>query len=120
MLQPKISSHFNGVFAEVFPSNRQLTSDLDAMDLIQICRENLTQKLLIHPGVFIDEIYNPQSGEANNFLQKLDMYSIKAAVLVPTGTDRGDYEELLSMTHLGSQFRFFEDESSAHIWLILD
>jgi len=54
------------------------------------------------------------------FLQKLDMYAIKAAVLVPSGTNRDDYEELLSMTHLGTQFRFFEDESSALIWLTLD
>jgi len=120
MLQPKISSHFNGVFAEVFPTSRQLTSDLDANDLIAVCRENLTQKLLVHPGVFVDEIYNPKSAEATSFLQKFDMYSIKAAILVPSGTDRSKYEDMLSVTNMGTQFRFFEDESSARIWLTLD
>lgn len=117
-LKYTISVGLEAAYLEVFESRVPLSSYQDSVDLIALCIENNTDRILIHQGVFSEQFFKLRSGIAGIFLQKFENYSIKAAMVVGYEETRGvSFAEMMSEMNRGKQIRFFEEIIPAREWL---
>ncbi|KWX78806.1 hypothetical protein AML91_04535 [Paenibacillus jilunlii] len=101
------------------PDGQPLRTEQDVLDLISVCFEHNSYKLLLHEGTLSDEFYNLRTGLAGTALQKLINYHIKAAAVIRTEeTTQGRFKELLTELNKGENFRVFGSEALALAWLL--
>ena len=93
-------------------------SEKNALEMVAICGEIGTDRLLFSSANLTDEFYNLRTGLAGEVLQKLTNYFIKAAIVIPSDLiPPGHFSELVYELNQGWQFRFFETQEAAVHWL---
>lgn len=96
-----------------------LGTEQDALDLIAVCMEKGTHRLLLHSEVLSDDFFRLKTGLAGTVLQKFMNYHIKVAVLVTSELKiMGKFKELLAESNKGNDFRVFNNKDEAENWLL--
>ncbi|MFD0717208.1 DUF4180 domain-containing protein [Paenibacillus sp. GCM10027626] len=107
------------IYLESTPSHPPLRTEEDARELIAACMEHQTSYLLLHAGVLSDEFLNLRTGLAGLVLQKLINYRVKTAVVMDQQLALSKrFQELLSESNKGNDFRVFADKADAEKWLL--
>jgi len=108
-------------YIECLPGNERITSEQDALDLVALCAENATDRLMLNAGCLDDDFFHLSTGVAGKILLKLSNYYIKAAaVLSPEFINQGKFKEWVMETNRGNEFRVFFEQDKAEEWLIKD
>jgi hypothetical protein len=82
------------------------------------CGENQVRGILLHAENFSPEFFDLSSGLAGSVLLKFSVYSLRvAALLKPEQVNRGKFQEFVSETNRGNQFRVFYIREDAAAWL---
>ena len=102
------------------PGKRLIQTEDDITQILELCYENNTNRVLLYAENFSDQFFDLSSGEAGMILQKFSLYLVKlAAVLkldeVPHSQKFG---ELAVEVNRGNQFRIFDDLEQAESWLL--
>ena len=106
-------------YLECLPSEEQLSSEADSLDLVAACGEYGTSRLMLHAENLPEDFYQLKSGLAGNVLLKFSNYRLRvAAVLTPELVGQGRFREMALETNRGNQFRIFYDRQSAEDWLL--
>ena len=58
-------------YIEYTPSEKLITSEQDALDIVAACMENETDRVMIHAAALADNFFDLSSGLAGNILLKL-------------------------------------------------
>ena len=96
-------------------------NDQAALEIVGICREEGTDRVMLHSANLPDDFFWLSSGLAGNILLKFFNYSIRAAVIVdPERVHQGKFYEFAVETNRGNQFRIFYDRQKAGEWLTRD
>ena len=90
----------------------------DALELVTACIEQQTGRLLIEAGRLPDEFFDLKTRFAGEFIQKLQNYRLRLAIVVPADADHGvRFAEFVREARTGNGFRFFDDRVGAEAWL---
>jgi PadR family transcriptional regulator, regulatory protein AphA len=113
-----ISIRENGLPSSL-PETDKLSSEQDALELVGVCGEYNTDRVMLHASNLTDDFYQLRTGLAGAVLQKFANYRIRAAaVLTPELVNQGRFREMVLEANRGNQFRVFYDRESAEAWLI--
>lgn len=106
-------------YIECLAGDGRIESECDALDLIGICGEHVTHRLLLHEENLSEDFFNLKTGLAGAVLQKLINYWVKtAAVLPPERANAGRFGEMVLEANRSSQhFHVFADRQAAADWL---
>lgn len=108
-----------GRYVEVVSSPVPIRTEQDALDLVALCGQHDTSRLLIHAEALSEEFFRLRTGVAGAILQKFVNYSVRAAVILPdTAAMRGKFREMAAEAGRGSQFRIFGSRQEAEGWLL--
>jgi len=115
----KLQSAMSTFFVEADPTQILIRSEQDAVDLVAICGEQGSHKLLLYAGNLIDDFFDLKTGLAGLVLQKLVNYHIQMAAVVPRDLWRqGRFRELANESNRNRHFGIFESRDQAVAWLI--
>ena len=90
----------------------------DALELVTACIEQDTGRLLIEAARLPDEFFDLKTRFAGEFIQKLQNYRLKLAIVVPADADHGErFAEFVREARGGNGFRVFDDRVGAEAWL---
>ena len=99
--------------------NCRIDDEQAALELVGICGEEGTDRILLHAGNLPGDFLSLSSGMAGNILLKFYNYSIRvAAILTPELVGQGKFYEFALETNRGNQFCIFYDRQVAEEWLI--
>ena len=90
----------------------------DTLDMIAICSEHGSQRLLLHRENLPDNFSDVKTGCAGHILQKFMNYQVKVAAVLPITVMRGRFEEMALETKRNQYFRVFHSREEAEAWLI--
>lgn len=97
---------------------RRIQSEQDGIELISICAQNGTNRLLIEGERLSDDFIRLRTGIAGAVLQKFATYNIKAVAVLGENRTKGKFKEFLSESNSGSMFRAYTNFSDAENWLL--
>jgi PadR family transcriptional regulator AphA len=87
-------------------------------DLVTAAIESGTQGLLIDQPAMPPEFFDLSTGVAGSIVQRLTMYGIRMAVVVPDPSiHSGPFQDFAREANAGGVFRFFPDREQAVAWL---
>ena len=90
----------------------------DALQLVTACFEEQTGRLLIDSSRLPDEFFDLKTRFAGEFVQKLQNYRIRCAVVLQPDADHGKrFTEFVREAKRGTGFRVFDDRAAAEVWL---
>ncbi len=93
-------------------------SEQDALDLVALCGEKGTDKLLLHSSNLPDDFFDLKTGLAGSILLKFSNYHLKVAAVIPQARiGKGRFFEFASESRKSRDFRIFTDENQAVTWL---
>lgn len=108
-------------FLDATGSEWKMTREDDALDLIAQCGEQGVERVLFGGTNLTDDFYNLHTGLAGILLQKLVVYHVKAAAVLPAERmHQGRFGEMIVETNRGRQFRAFTNREDAITWLQKD
>lgn len=105
-------------YIEVRAPAPAVSKESDVVDLLTLCSEYDSRRLLIEPNVFCEDFFRLKTGLAGTILQKLVNYHVRAALI--RGEDqkiKGKFMDFLLETNRGQSFRIFENRQEAVDWL---
>jgi hypothetical protein len=98
--------------------NFQIEDDQAALELVGICGEEGTDRVMLHSANMPADFFILNTGLAGKILLKFVNYSIRvAAVFTPEQVNRGKFYEFALETNRGNQFRIFYTGQEAEEWL---
>lgn len=107
-------------FIEGVSGKKLIENEQDVVELVGLCVENNTIRILLHsdnlPAAFCDL----KSGLAGMILQKFANYQMRAAAILPTKLVMGRFGEFVLEANRGKTFRVFQDRNEAERWLLDD
>jgi hypothetical protein len=107
-------------YLEVSAIDPPLETEQNALNLVALCGEKDTRRLMLLQGTLSQSFFELKTGAAGAIMQKFINYSIKTAIVVPDQSGFGArFQELKYETGKGSQYRFFSDKAQAESWLLL-
>ena len=90
----------------------------DAIELVTACIEEQTGRVLIDAARLPDDFFDLKTRFAGGFIQKLQNYRVKTAIVVPAYAEHGErFAEFVHEARTGNGFRFFDDRAGAEEWL---
>ena len=90
----------------------------DALELVTACIEQETGRVLIDAARLPDEFFDLKTRFAGEFIQKLQNYRVKTAIVVQADADHGErFAEFVREARTGGGFRVFDDRAGAEEWL---
>jgi len=96
-----------------------IARESDALELVAVCGEHRTHRLLLHAEQLSDEFFDLRSGLAGAVLQKFVNYAVRvAAVIPPERANQGRFGEMVLEANRGRHFRVFAREDEAARWLV--
>jgi PadR family transcriptional regulator AphA len=116
----QVVRHAQRSFVKGTPGRPLLTVEKDVVELIGICGEHETDRLLLFAENLPKKFFDLSSGEAGMVLQKFVNYHLKVAAVVPPEYITGKFSEFVLETNRGRQFRVFQDLGQAERWLLSD
>ena len=109
----------NKRYIEYIAVNKRISNEQDALELVEICYENETNRLMLYEANISSEFFDLSTGVAGNILQKFINYSIiVAAVLEPETVKQGKFREMVIEVNRRSHFRVFHNCAAAGEWLV--
>lgn len=97
----------------------RIASERDALDMIALCGEHLTERLLLDGDCLHPDFFDLKTGLAGAVLLKLSTYHIRTAVVLPPERiGSGRFAEFVHETNTGDQFRVFSGAAEAVAWLL--
>ncbi len=118
-MQWRVMEKGNGRYIECISAETPLCTEQDALDLIAICGESDTNRLIIHTEALSDDFFKLKTGIAGQMLQKFINYQVKTAAII--GNEqiiKGKFKELLAESNKGNDFRVFNSVADAENWLL--
>ncbi|MDP9912914.1 hypothetical protein J2W27_005046 [Variovorax boronicumulans] len=95
-----------------------VTAPEEATELVSACFEHDTNRLLIDARVLPPAFFALRTRFAGEFLQKLQTYRLRTAVLMAPDADHGErFAEYLHEARRGHFCRFFTAREEALAWL---
>jgi homoserine kinase len=108
-------------YMEVEPGEEVIASPQDALDLIVICGEEETCRILLHADNVSPAFFDLSTRLAGEVLLKFANYRLKVALVIPADMVVSDhFSEFASETRRSNDFRIFYTENSAAAWLVAD
>lgn len=90
----------------------------EATDLVGTSMEHDTDRLLLDAGVLPPAFFELRTRFAGEFLQKLQTYRLRTAVVMSPHADHGErFDEYLQEARRGHFCRFFTSREEALAWL---
>jgi len=104
------------------PGKRLIQTEDDITQILELCYENNTNRVLLYAENFSDQFFDLSSGEAGMILQKFSLYLVKLAAVLKLDEvpHSHKFEELVGEVNRGNQFHFFDDLEQAESWLLKD
>jgi PadR family transcriptional regulator, regulatory protein AphA len=99
-----------------------IASEREVLDLVAVCGENDTHRLLIQADNLTPEFYQLKTGLAGAILLKFSNYTLKVATLLtPELVNQGRFREMvLEANRTNPEFKVFYDREQAEEWLLKD
>lgn len=107
-------------FVEALEGGAPLRTEKDVLNLIGICGENDTNRVMLHESLFPEGFFDLKSGHAGMTLQKFVNYHVRVAAIISPSRIRGRFKEFVNETNRGNHFRVFHDRTRAEQWLLRD
>ncbi len=105
-------------FAECKPSEKLITSEQDAVDLIGLCGYHQTNNLLLYAKNVDKSFFDLKSKLAGEILQKCMNYYMRLAMVLPSEVENNKrFTEMALETNKGNHFRIFKTREEAIEWL---
>lgn len=90
-------------------------------DPVRAAIESGERRLLIDHHAVPPEFFDLSTGVAGSIVQRLTMYGIRMAVVVPDASiHSGPFQDFAREANTGGVFRFFPDRAQAVAWLTSD
>jgi hypothetical protein len=90
----------------------------EATDLVAASMEHDTDRLLLDAGVLPPAFFELRTRFAGEFLQKLQTYRLRTAIVMSPDADRGErFGQYLQEARRGHFCRFFTSREDALAWL---
>lgn len=90
----------------------------ERFDPVRAAIERGARGVLADDGVLPPAFFDLSTGMAGSIVQRLTMYGIRMAVVVPDAAARsGPFQDFAREANAGRQFRFFPDRAQALAWL---
>jgi hypothetical protein len=101
---------------------RLIQTEDDITQILELCYENNTNRVLLYAENFSDRFFDLSSGEAGMILQKFSNYFVKVAAVLKLDEvpHSHKFEELAVEVNRGNQFRIFDNLEQAESWLLKD
>ena len=97
---------------------RAIQAERDALDLLSLCMQNDTNRLLLCDERISNDFLRLSTGVAGAVLQKFAQYNVQAAAVIDPARIRGKFRDFLSESNGGSTFRAYTDFDAAQAWLL--
>ena len=108
-------------YLECLPSMAPITSARDALDLVALCGENGTQRLMLHAAHLPPAFFDLKTGLAGEVLLKFTNYRVKVvAVVTPDLVGEGRFAEMAMEANHFNDFGVFYSRQQAEQWLLRD
>ena len=108
-------------YLECQPGMPPIQSERDALDLVALCGENGTHRLMLHAGHLPPAFFDLKTGLAGEVLLKFSNYRIKAvAVVTPELVGKGRFAEMAMESNHFDEFGVFYARQQAEQWLLRD
>jgi PadR family transcriptional regulator AphA len=104
------------------PGKKLIQTEDDITQILELCYENNTNRVLLYAENFSDRFFDLSSGEAGMILQKFSNYFVKVAAVLNLDEvpHSHRFEELAVEVNRGNQFRIFDNLEQAESWLLKD
>jgi len=104
------------------PGQKLIQAEADLNELLGLCYEHYTNRVLMYPANFTEHFFDLSSGEAGMILGKFSVYQVKAAAVFSLDEVQHShkFEDLAIELNRGNQFRIFKDVQQAEQWLLRD
>lgn len=108
-------------YLECLSGMAPIMSEHEALDLVALCGENDTQRLMLHAEHLPLAFFDLKTGLAGDVLLKFSNYRIKVvAVVTPELVGQGRFAEMAMESNRFSEFGVFYDRQEAEQWLLRD
>lgn len=106
-------------FLEVLGGGDRIASDRDVLEILSLCGEYHTNRVLFHGASLSPDFIELSTGLAGQILLKLTIYHVKAAVILTREQiNHGKfYEFALETNRRSNEFRVFTAREEALTWL---
>ncbi len=108
----------NQKYLKGIAGQKLIENEQDVVDLIGICGENDTNKVLLYIENLPENFLDLKSQIAGMILQKFMNYSIKVALLLSENYIKGRFQELVNEVNQGKHFGVFQELEKAEKWLL--
>ncbi len=109
----------NRKYIDCFAAAPPIQNDQEALELIALCIENHTARLMINAEVLANDFFDLKTGVAGQILQKLVNYHIKTAfVIIDEMRIKGRFKEMINESSRGNNFRVFANRDEAEKWIL--
>jgi len=106
-------------FLECGQDQNLISGEPEALDLVGACGGELVDTVLIYSDNLPPEFFELKSGLAGRIMLKFSNYRIRVAAVIPNDQiSQGHFEEMVSETNRGNQFRVFPTREAAMDWIV--
>lgn len=106
-------------YIECFSAETPINCEQEALDLVALCGENDTNRLMLHGDALSEDFFKLKTGIAGMILQKLVNYRVKTAIVLPGDVKiTGKFKELMAESNKRKEYRVFNHTAEAENWLL--
>lgn len=90
----------------------------DAVDLIALCGEENTNRLILFADNLSQEFFDLKTGLAGKVFQKFSNYRVKCGLVIHSQMDKGRFHEMLVELNRQQSIHFFTKLEEAEEWIL--
>jgi DNA-binding PadR family transcriptional regulator len=106
-------------YIECISAEPPIRSEQEALDLVALCGENDTNRLMLHADALSEDFFKLKTGIAGMILQKFVNYRVKTAIVLPGDINiTGKFKELMAESNKSREYRVFIHTEDAENWLL--
>ena len=116
----QVVEHKGVAYIECLPGDGRIEQEQDALDLVGICGEHGTRRVLLPEALLSEDFFNLKTGLAGAVLLKFVNYWIKAALVLPRErSSAGRFGEMVLEANRSSRhLHVFDNPHAAADWLV--
>lgn len=99
------------------PGNILIREEQDALDLMAICGEHDSNRMILHDSNLDPGIFDLKTRLAGNVFQKFSNYRMRCAIVLPEHYITGRFAEMVKEANRGGDIRFFQSLQQAESWI---
>ncbi len=106
-------------YIECLSATPPISSEQEALDLVALCGENDTNRLMLHADALSEDFFKLKTRIAGMILQKFVNYRVKTAIVLPGDIKiTGKFKELVAESSKSREYRVFDHTQEAENWLL--